>query len=312
MNPDLTRSHLYGKRILVVGGTGFIGKKIVSSLTAAGSMVTIASRSAQPDMGVTWSAVGNGTLDEWVRITQSSEIVVHVAHSNTPSGVEANIAGDFDQNVRPLLSLLDACRKNEVARFVFASSGGTVYGNAEQDVLIDECHPTNPTSSYGIHKLLMEKYIQAFQQKYPFIIRILRLANPYGPFQPSRPGFGIVPTFIAALKSGQPIHVIGDGSMRRDYIYIDDVAEAFLAACVDAGPPFEVLNIGSGEAVSVNELLAALERLSKIKGHVSKVPPRAFDVPYNALNINRARSLLKWHPKISLDIGLGLTLGPVD
>jgi len=195
-------------------------------------------------------------------------------------------------------------------KLVFVSSGGTVYGRPQQTP-IPETHPTEPTCSYGIVKLAIEKYLALYQMLHGLDYRVLRLANPYGPGQEANRAQGVIGTFLSRVVHDEAIEVWGDGSVVRDYLYIGDTVAAMLLAAEYAGAE-RIFNIGSGEGHSVREIIAAVEQATGKKAKASYTAARKFDVPVSVLDISRAQNELGWRPAVNLDEGLYLTLAHIQ
>ncbi len=231
------------------------------------------------------------------------DVCVHLASTTLPRSSNADPLYDIESNLLGTVKLLQQAVKAKIRKIIFVSSGGTVYGVSQQEK-ISESHPTDPITSYGIIKLAIEKYLALFQQLYGLEYMALRVSNPYGPGQPSHRNQGAATTFLKKALRGEEIEIWGDGSIRRDYIYIDDLISA-LASSVTYRGEHRVLNIGSGTGVSLNELLDKVDEVVGRKSRRKYVAGRAFDVPVNVLDIRRAKEELAWEPRVSLEKGLG-------
>ncbi len=193
--------------------------------------------------------------------------------------------------------------KSGVKRIVFISSGGTVYG-VPKTIPISEEHSTYPTSSYGITKLAIEKYLDLYRSLHGLEYVTLRLANPYGVGQRLDAQQGAIAVFLARALRGEEISIWGDGSVIRDYIYVDDAIDAMVRSAdvnIQGGC---VVNIGAGVGYSINEILSAIEKVTGRRTNKKYVEGRTYDVPANVLDISAAARLLGWTPKISLEEGL--------
>jgi len=233
------------------------------------------------------------------------EIVFHLVSTTLPKSSNDNPAYDVETNVIGTLRVLESARRSGVRMILFPSSGGTVYG-IPRSVPIAESHPTEPTCSYGIAKLAIEKYLQLYRQLHGLDYRILRIANPYGEHQRTTANQGAVAVFLSQALSGEPVEIWGDGSVVRDFLYMGDVCSAFLGAMAYRGEE-RVFNIGGGQGHSLNELLDEIERVvgRPVERRYSAV--REFDVPVNVLDISRARRELAWQPMVDLREGLRRT-----
>jgi UDP-glucose 4-epimerase len=205
-------------------------------------------------------------------------------------------------NLLGALKVLEAARLAQVKRVVMVSSGGTVYG-VPQEVPIPEHHPTDPTCSYGINKLTIEKYVALYRQLHGLDGVVLRVANPYGERQRLDANQGVVPVFLGKALRGEPLQIWGDGSTVRDFLYVSDVVGALLAAVPYKGEE-RLFNVGSGQGLSLNQLVALLEAQLQQPLTVEYLPSRGFDVPTNVLCIERARRCLGWSPQVAVSEGL--------
>jgi len=205
-------------------------------------------------------------------------------------------------NLIDTLQLLESCVEAGVRKVVFASSGGTVYGQP-QTMPIAEDHPTIPITSYGIVKLAVEKYLGLFDYLHGLDYTVLRISNPYGPYQNPGGQQGAVPVFLYRLRTGQPVTIWGDGSVVRDYLYISDLVEALkLAAETDTKK--KVFNVGSGLGTTLNELVAIIAEVTGERPEVEYVAGRALDVPANVLDVARVREELGWSATVGLAEGI--------
>jgi UDP-glucose 4-epimerase len=189
-----------------------------------------------------------------------------------------------------------------VQRLIFASSGGTVYGIPER-IPLAESHGTRPICAYGITKVAIEQHLLLRERLEALQPRILRFSNPYGERQRLDAAQGAVAVFMGRLLKGEPITLWGDGSVVRDYLHVSDAVSAILAALVHQGPG-RVFNIGSGEGVTLLQLVEAIGAVLTCRPEVIVQPARACDVPMNVLDIALARNELNWNPQLSLHAGL--------
>ena len=296
-------------RCLILGGCGFIGSHLADKLVELGFEVRLFDR-----LNVDTSRVSHlaGRADivegdftneaEVARVLKGVDVVFHLISTTLPASSNLNPAYDVESNVVSTLRMLNAALEAKVKKVIFSSSGGTIYGPAET-VPIPEDHPTNPISSYGIQKLVIEKYFALYNHLYGLEWTSLRPANPYGERQDPQSIQGAVGVFAAAIKEGRPITIWGDGSVVRDYVYVKDVAEAF-AWFADHGSPSRVYNIGSGIGTDLNNLIKLIERASGKKPIVNYQPARKVDIPVNVLDIGRAGRELGWKPRVGLGEGL--------
>jgi UDP-glucose 4-epimerase len=213
------------------------------------------------------------------------EIVYHLASSTVPSTSNQQIPLEMTANVVATAKLLDACVRCGVKEIVFISSGGTVYGK-EAGCPLKEDTPTYPINSYGVQKVTIEKLLYLYEYMYGLDYRVIRLANPYGPYQRPNGVLGAVTTFTYQALKDETIKVYGDGEVIRDFIYIDDAVYA-IATIANGNSKNKVFNVGSGKGTSINEVLQTLKDALKIEIDVQYLPGRKVDVPINYLDISR-------------------------
>lgn len=291
------------KKALVLGGAGFIGVALVQRLNALGFDVTAVDRLwVMKPAGVkciTGDVFDTSCLND---VMPNQDIVFHLVSTTVPASSNKSPIFDCETNVIGILKVLDAMVANHVGRIVFSSSGGTVYGIPDI-VPITEGSPNFPISAYGIGKLAIERYLYLYSYLHGLHAVVLRLSNPYGPGQDPEKGQGAIATFIKRALHGDTIEIWGDGSVIRDFIYIDDVVDAFIAS-EQIGEPFTLLNIGAGQGKSLLKVLEVIERALGDKVSVSFQSSRACDVPEVVLDIQKAESVLGWQPKHSFEEGV--------
>jgi UDP-glucose 4-epimerase len=300
---------LAGTRCAVLGGGGFLGTHLCRALAAADTDVRAFGRrmrfpEAMPP--VDWIPGDFADTSTVAAAIEGCAVVFHLVSAATPASANVDTAADLRAHVAPTLDLLDACRAAGVARVVFVSSGGTVYGVPAQ-VPIPETAPTDPITAYGVQKLAIEKYLHVYAHLHGLDYRILRVANAYGPYQTATKNQGAVGAFARAALAGRPIEIWGDGEVVRDYVHAEDVAQACRLAAAHDGPK-KLFNVGTGTGTSLNHLVAALERQLGTGLDIRRRPGRALDVPRNVLDITRATGELGWQPANDLDRGLARTL----
>jgi UDP-glucose 4-epimerase len=221
-------------KCLVLGGGGFLGSHLSESLLAQGHAVRIFDR---PNL-VRFKSFQRGDPVEWVEgdfvnrehvahAVSGCDIVYHMVSTTLPRSSNENPSYDVETNVIGTLNLLEAAQKNKIRKFIFVSSGGTVYG-IPQEIPIKESHPTEPICSYGIGKLAIEKYINLFHLLHGMEYCVLRLANPYGERQRIAAAQGAVAVFLDKALRNEEIEIWGDGSVIRDYFHVS--ASSTLAA----------------------------------------------------------------------------------
>jgi UDP-glucose 4-epimerase len=297
---------------LVLGGGGFIGSHLAEALLAAGHRVRLFERPhlmalTAPGIAARAETVTGDFLNygDLARALSGIEVVFHLISTTLPKPSNDNPVYDVETNLVGSLRLLELCRAHRVRKVVFSSSGGTVYG-VPASVPIAEAHPTEPLCSYGIQKLAIEKYLQLEHALHGLDYCILRPSNPYGERQRTDVAQGAIAVFLERALRGEPIEIWGDGSVVRDYVYVGDVAEAFVRAVSYEGAQ-RVFNVGSGAGTSLKELIEKIGVLLGRKLAVDYRPARRVDVPVNVLDASAAARHLGWRPRTPLAQGLQRT-----
>jgi UDP-glucose 4-epimerase len=306
-------------RCLVTGGAGFIGSNLVDALLARGDEVSIVDdlstgrRANLSEAG----AAGGRLVEQDIRDAEgvlslcrevSPETIFHFAAQIDVRRSVADPAFDAGINVGGTANLLEGARVAGTGRFVFASTGGAIYGEGEgKDLPLGEDAPVEPLSPYGQSKFAAEGYVALYQRLYGLSGVSLRLSNVYGPRQDPLGEAGVVAIFCGRLRAGRRPVVFGSGHQTRDYIYVGDVVSAALAAAAgDASGP---INIGTGREASVLDLLEKLSELQGSSGLEPEfAPPRMGEVERISIDPARAAAELGWSAETGLDEGLRLTL----
>ena len=300
-------------RYLVLGGTGFIGSHLVDELAASGKSVRVFSRGLMTQAGwpgrakaelYTGDFCDAGSVERAVR---GCETIFHLMSTTLPKSSNEDPRYDLETNVGSTLQLLESARRNGVRRIVFVSSGGTVYGRP-RTLPIPETHPTDPICAHGIAKLAVEKYLDLFRVLHGLDYCVLRVSNAYGARQRTEKAHGAVAVFLSRALRGEAIEIWGDGSAARDYVHVDDVVRALLAAAAGCPGESRIFNIGTGRGTTVNGLIAVIEEACGRKVQKIYREGRPFDVQENVLDIAMARTHLGWRPEVALPDGVRKTL----
>jgi UDP-glucose 4-epimerase len=251
------------RAVCVTGGAGFIGSHIADALLAAGHRVVIlddlsSGRKENVPAGAQFHQLDIRSPEAAAVVREDGiDVLVHHAAQMDVRRSVADPLFDADVNIRGTLNLLEAGRAGVLRQVVFASTGGAIYG--EQDAFpADESHATRPLSPYGVAKLAVERYLYFYHVAYGIDATCLRYANVYGPRQNPHGEAGVVAIFLDRLLSGQECVINGDGRQTRDYVFVEDVVAANLAAL--GRPAFGVFNVGTGvetDVVELHRLLAA-------------------------------------------------------
>ena len=231
---------------------------------------------------------------------KTGDLVVHLAYSFTTSISGIDRIKDAEKNIIGTLKFLEICKDRKIKKIIFASSGGTIYGN--HDRKCRESDETYPINFYGITKLAIEKYLHVYEHLYDIPYVVVRISNPYGRKTLSQKKLGAIDVFLREAIRGKPILIWGDGKNTRDYIFIDDVTDFFLLA-IEKETLRGIYNVGTGKGTSLNQILLLI---GDILGHDLKPkykPAREEDVKHNVLNIRKAKDAM-WQPKYTLTRGL--------
>jgi len=314
-------------KALVTGGAGFIGSHLSDALLdrgndvliiddlSSGSLENIAQATAAGADFIEGSILDQDFLERTVRDFEPNTIFHFAAQGNVRASTDRPVR-DAEINVVGTVNLLEASRAVGLDRFVFASSGGAIYG--ESEVLpATEDGPLRPLSPYGVSKLAAERYLALYRQMYMFNSVCLRLSNVYGPRQNPRGESGVISIFGELLRDGRSPVIFGDGTQTRDYVYITDVIDAVLsAAATDVEGP---INIGSGVETSLLDLLSGIVEAGPTRNGSNGssahavpepefLPARRDEVRRNVVDTSRAAELIGWNATTSLEDGLRTTL----
>lgn len=298
------------KRCLVLGGLGFIGTHLVKALLDLGFKVRCFERPHTSSVMADFFKHPEFELFEGdfsseadvAEAIKNCDFCYHLVSTTLPKSSNLDPVFDVESNLIGTIRLLQHAVDNGVQKVIFISSGGTVYG-MPMELPIPENHLTDPTCSYGITKLAIEKYFALFHHLHGLDYTVLRLANPYGEGQRTLSQQGAIAVFLGKILRGETIEIWGDGSVVRDYIHVSDVVDALLLS-LEPSNGKHLFNIGSGTGHSLNEIISTIEDVTHCRAIVNYLDSRVFDIPVNILDINKAQALSGWHPKINLVTGI--------
>jgi len=294
---------------VVLGGGGFIGVNLCRRLASAGFRVRAFGRRCLFPEALDKVEWYQGDFSDGAALAaaiESFDTVFHLVHTTTPQSANLDMIGDIEKNVIASLSLLEIARKLGVRRIVYVSSGGTVYGRPQQ-IPTPEDASTEPITAYGISKLAIEKYFALYEHLHGLDYRVLRVTNPFGPFQIPIKNQGLIAALVSRAIRNEAIEIWGDGSVVRDFIFVDDVVDALVAAANDRSEG-RLFNIGSGQGRSVSEVISTIELCLDTKLAIDWKPARAVDLPVSIIAVDRAKDILGWVPKTSFEAGLEKTI----
>ena len=302
-------------RALVTGGAGFIGSTLVDRLLAEGhevdvvddlsggslSNLTAARRSTEGHMTFHQLDVRSPEVGELMARAQP-DVVYHLAAQADVRVSVADPLYDADVNVMGSLRVIEAARAAGAQKVVFAASGGTLYGDPDPaDLPVKESHPQQPLSPYGVSKKVVGDYLHVYRELHNLEFTALALSNVYGPRQDPHGEAGVVAIFAGRLLEGRACSVFGDGTQTRDFVYVDDVVDAF-ARAADRGGGL-TLNIGTGQETSVNQLYTTMAAHAGVDLPAVPAPARPGELQRSCLDPGRAGIHLAWRPWTTLEEG---------
>lgn len=296
-------------KILITGGAGFIASHIQDAYIAAGHEVAVVDnlvsgnkRNLNSQAKFYEEDINSPKIQEIFKSFKPDLVNHHAAQMDVRRSV-SDPSYDAQVNVLGFINLLEAAKNNGVSKFIFASSGGAIYG--EQDYFpADEKHLRKPASPYGLTKLVGEEYLALYERLYGIQHVALRYANIYGPRQNPHGEAGVVAIFCQKLLAGQIPVINGDGKQTRDYVFVSDIVKANVTAL---NPQLTgIYNIGTGLESDVNDLADILAKLAG-KGHFEHGPAKAGEQRRSVIDASQASKILNWKPEVKLDEGLKQT-----
>ncbi len=307
-------------RVLVTGGAGFIGSNLVDRLLEAGHAVVVVddlSTGKLENLERARQAPAESFTFERIDITSPElgevvaaarpDVVLHLAAQIDVRRSVADPVHDALVNVVGTVNLLEASRRSGVQKLVLTTSGGCIYGEPDRSELpVAEDYDGHPHSPYGASKRGVEEYLHTYEALYGLRWTSLALANVFGPRQDPGGEAGVVSIFGGRLLRGEPVTIYGDGEQTRDFVYVQDVVDAFVAA-MDRGDG-QRINIGTGRETSVNELHRILADITGSTEPAQHAPPRTGELAHIALDVGLAARELSWKPTTSLREGLEATV----
>ncbi|MCA6071811.1 MAG: NAD-dependent epimerase/dehydratase family protein [Endomicrobium sp.] len=299
-------------KILVTGGAGFVGSNITDALLKKRHVVVVLdnlSYGKKENVNKQAKFYKTDIFDKKavgdIFKKEKPQIVIHKAAQIDVRKSVADPFFDAEVNILGSINVLNACVKNKVKKIIFASSGGTIYGESGVSAP-DEETKTNPLSPYGIAKNSVENYIKFYSTVYGLEYTILRYGNVYGPRQDPRGEAGVIAIFAAKMLRNEDVNVFGDGKQMRDYVYVIDAVDANIRA-LSKGKN-QIVNIGASKAVSVNKLVKIMSEAAGYKKKAIQRPKRAGELFKSFLNINKAKKVLGWKPEVSIEKGIKKTI----
>jgi UDP-N-acetylglucosamine/UDP-N-acetyl-alpha-D-glucosaminouronate 4-epimerase len=302
-------------RYLVTGGAGFIGSHVVRRLVSDGGVVRVVDNLSTgletrlDDLRDQIEFIRGDLADDRVsdNVVRDVQYVLHQAAVPSVQRSVRDPVGTNRANVVATLNLLESCRKARVRRFVYAASS-SAYGDTEVLPKSEQMSP-DPLSPYGLQKLTGERYCKLYYSLYGLETVSLRYFNVFGPSQdPHSEYSAVIPKFVTKMIAGETITVYGDGEQSRDFTYVENVVAANLLALTAPSATGQVCNIGCGERVTLNRLIQLLEKILETRAKVTHCATRKGDVRHSLADIDLARRLLGYEPRVMIEEGLRRTV----
>ena len=312
-------------QILITGGAGFIGSTLADKLLKLSTSfqnninnkiiiidnfndyyspelkdLNIKHNLANPDYKLYRGDICDRNLVNKIFKNHEINCVIHIA---ARAGVRPSLEDPLEyvrSNIEGTINILEAMRKNNVKKIVFASSS-SVYGNCKAEKFTEDLKVTEPISPYAATKSACEQFLYTYSKLYEMQALCLRFFTVYGPRQ--RPDLAIR-KFIELIEQDKPIPVYGDGTTMRDYTYIDDIVNGIMSAIDYDKTPYEIINLGGGSPVTLNEMITTIEKVMGKKAKIERLPMQPGDVDRTVSDITKARRLLNYNPQTSFEEGI--------
>ena len=298
-------------KALVLGGNGFIGSHLADQLANSGHEVTVFDRFSEKVNFSNPSIVqmkGDFFDDEQLtNALQNQDYVFHFLSTSNPYLAESQPASDIEYSITRTVQLLEFCALTKPKKFIYASSGGAIYGETTAATPLSEESLPLPISPYAIGKLAVEHYLQFFRKVHGLNSMSLRISNPYGSRQRTGKSQGLIPITLERVLSGQPVIKYGDGSMKRDYIFVDDLVRMIEKVGIGDNN-YNLYNLGSGQSYSVNEVFQTVQNIVSEPIQIMEEPQPSSFVQNVSLDISRYSSEFGQMELTSLNHGIELTL----
>ena len=304
------------RKCLIIGGSGFIGRNLIESLAHENYQIKVVDKFTEniKSLKSTFSNVEIVNLD--VEDTEclishigDIENIIWLIHTSVPSTSMGNIESDLTSNLIPLIKFLQRLLNiNTVQKFIYLSSGGTIYGETIDKKPISENHEKFPISSYGLTKLVAENYIDFILHDSQIQRFILRPSNIYGLYQNLNVPQGIIGHALKAAKERKPISLYDNKMFVRDFLFVSDLVNG-IYKCLDYNIGLEEMltntfNIGYGKGYTIQQLLDEICKVVNYDIVIKNLPARNFDCTYNVLDINKIKNTLGWEPQVDLNSGI--------
>ncbi|WP_428332597.1 NAD-dependent epimerase/dehydratase family protein [Novosphingobium sp.] len=296
--------------VAIIGG-GLIGAAGAQAIDKSGNRAVVVTRAppTQVIANVDWQ-FGGIESERALEAAGNCRALVLASGSVVPATKIAGVEIAIRDEILPVVRLAETAARAGASVIIFISSGGTVYGPTALLPTPEHCS-TNPITTYGMIKVLTENALLEVGRIWGVAVVILRVSNPYGPAQIGNRRLGFVAVATKAAANGEPLAIWGDGTVTRDFVFIDDVGRA-IALAVDYAGGSVILNIGSGEERSLREVCELIETIGGRAVTTELSEGRSVDVPRSVLDISRAKDVLGWVPEVSIEDGIARTIRASD
>lgn len=299
------------QNIGIIGGSGFIGKNLTYFFIEEGYSVTVIGRNVYSKFknpSIIPIQVDVNNTEQLLKSVQSCEVIIWLVSASVPSTSSESLVDDFSVNINPLIKFLEGTNElPKFKKFIYLSSGGTIYGDFLENSPLDENSSKRPISAYGLSKIVAENYIKFLTNNSRIQSFILRPSNVYGPYQNLLKPQGIIGFAFKSIINNTSIDLYDEGRVTRDFIYVTDLARA-VYSCVNSvyeESSTSIYNVGSQEGYTIREILDKIIIIAQKKIHTIPKSSRSFDCNYNVLKIEKIKKDFNWEPEIGIDEGLG-------
>ena len=291
-------------KIIVLGGNGFIGSNLLKKLTESNNKIYSFDfkNPENKDERINYIQGDFTKIEDYADIFEGADVVVHLISTTIPNSSKENVEFDISTNLIPTIRLLNICSEKHVKKIIYASSGGAVYGISKNRH--KENDSIKPIYPYGINKYAAECYLEFYRKFYNLDYTVLRMSNPYGKYHTNSKQ-GLINVMLDKIENKEIIDIFGDGEVIRDYIFIDDVIEAFIK-CINYNGEEKCFNICSSKSYTINELIKEISEITNTTPKINYLPRRNFDIPVSKLDNSLAKKCLNWKPEISIREGIKL------
>lgn len=291
-------------RIVIIGGNGFIGTSFIEYACDKNVEIICCdfTEASSKRNDVKYIRMEEESMDFYRNLLEENDIVIILKWQGVPATYMDMGRNLVENNLVGTMILIEACVEKKVQKVIFASSGGAIYGNCNK-LPIKEDDITAPISLYAVQKLMVEEYLMYVNRAHGMNTIILRIANPFGPYQKPFTGQGIVATFMVCNILGEQAEIYGDGNYVRDYLYIDDLAECIMRIC-QSNVKSGIYNVGSGKGTSIFEICVMIEKITGKKMHCQQHEIGKGQVMNNILDCSKIEREIGWKSCIDVESGI--------